>query len=119
MEILGVPSRYIIEQCSRRRLFFGKQKMSFDDSDDGLIVFYKDSSGNPRIIPNSKGKRRRPGTKTLSHALRGSDRRFIDFVNRCLQWDPRKRMTPDQALCHEWMLYSSRHGARKQSSAVE
>ena len=29
MEVLGVPSRYIIEQCSRRRLFFGKSMTFF------------------------------------------------------------------------------------------
>lgn len=31
MEVLGVPSRYIIEQCSRRRLFFGKQTNDMDE----------------------------------------------------------------------------------------
>ncbi|CDH51990.1 kinase-like protein [Lichtheimia corymbifera JMRC:FSU:9682] len=90
MEILGVPSRYLIEQSSRRKLFF-------------------DSSGNPRIIPNSRGKKRRPGTKTLAQVLRCTDPRFLDFVERCLQWDPERRMTPDQALCHDWILHSSRH----------
>ncbi len=41
MEILGVPERYLIEKSSRKKLFF-------------------DSTGQPRPVVNSKGKRRRP-----------------------------------------------------------
>lgn len=40
MEILGVPSRYIIEQCSRRRLFFGKQKMNDMDGWMGVLMLF-------------------------------------------------------------------------------
>ncbi|KAI7858067.1 kinase-like domain-containing protein [Circinella umbellata] len=97
MEILGVPHRYLIEQSSRRKLFF-------------------DSNGNPRIIPSSRGKKRRPGTKTLSHALHCHDNQFLDFIERCLCWDPEKRMTPDEALCHEWIM--SRHNSKQGHSPV-
>lgn len=62
-----------------------------------------DSSGKPRILANSKGRKRYPGTKTLSHALRCHDAWFIDFIERCLQWDPERRMRPHEALRHEWI----------------
>lgn len=39
MEVLGVPSRYIIEQCSRRRLFFGKQTDDMDDMEAHAFSF--------------------------------------------------------------------------------
>ncbi|GAA5809579.1 hypothetical protein MFLAVUS_002990 [Mucor flavus] len=87
MEVQDVPSSYIIEKSTRRKLFF-------------------DSQGNPRIQPNSKGRKRRPGTKTLEHALKTSDESFIDFISRCLQWDPEQRLKPNDALQHPWVLRS-------------
>lgn len=80
-----------------------------------------DSSGNPRIIPNSRGKKRRPGSKTLAQALRCNDALFLDFVARCLHWDPEKRMTPEEAIFHDWILSSSRHssgGSKQQQQAT-
>ena len=32
------------------------------------------------------------------------DKLFVDFISRCLEWDPLKRMTPDDGLQHEWIL---------------
>ncbi|KAJ3346745.1 Dual specificity tyrosine-phosphorylation-regulated kinase [Entophlyctis luteolus] len=83
MELKGVPPEYIILRGSRRKLFF-----------DGY---------QPRSFTNSKGKKRRPGTKSLSHVLRTTDAVFLDFVERCLEWDPDRRMKPDEALRHEWI----------------
>ena len=45
MEVLGVPPRKLVAECSRRKAFF-------------------DSTGNPRIVPNSRGKRQWPLTQT-------------------------------------------------------
>ncbi|RIB11318.1 kinase-like domain-containing protein [Gigaspora rosea] len=84
MEIQGIPERYLIEKSTRKKLFF-------------------DVNGNPRPVVNSKGKRRRPGTKTLQSVLKCQDEVFLDFISRCLHWDPEKRMKPDEGLMHEWI----------------
>ncbi|KAI7847099.1 kinase-like domain-containing protein, partial [Circinella umbellata] len=88
MEIQNVPEKHLIEKSSRKKLFF-------------------DSNGTPRISPNSKGRKRRPGTKTLGQALKSSDENFIDFVDRCLQWDPDRRLKPEDAFKHPWIIRSS------------
>ncbi|KAI9005691.1 kinase-like domain-containing protein, partial [Hyaloraphidium curvatum] len=88
MEIKGVPDKDLLEKGSRRKLFF-------------------DSTGAPRVFTNSKGKKRRPSTKTLPGVLRCTDTVFIDFIERCLDWDPAKRMTPAQALQHEFITGAS------------
>ncbi|XP_038051740.1 dual specificity tyrosine-phosphorylation-regulated kinase 4-like [Patiria miniata] len=92
MEVLGMPPSNIIDEAQRRRLFF-------------------DSKGNPRCITNSKGKKRRPNSKDLSYAIKTNNTLFLDFIERCLAWDPSQRMTPDEALQHEWVqedkLYKS------------
>lgn len=45
-----------------------------------------------------------PGSREWSSALKGcDDPLFIDFLKRCLEWDPLLRMTPAQALKHSWL----------------
>lgn len=29
---------------------------------------------------------------------------FKDFISKCLEWDPEKRITPFDALMHEWII---------------
>lgn len=79
MEIKGIPADYILEMSSRRKLFF-------------------DPLGEPIIVPNSKGKKRRPLTKTLKGVLRCTDQNFLNFIDECLDWDPVNRMSPLEAL---------------------
>lgn len=69
------------------------------------MYIYIDSTGHPRIVANSKGKKRLPRTKSLYQALKCHDIVFIDFIERCLQWDPAKRLTPKEALQHEFITH--------------
>ncbi|KAI5105506.1 dual specificity tyrosine-phosphorylation-regulated kinase 4 isoform X3 [Silurus meridionalis] len=84
MEVMGLPPTEFIQTASRRRLFF-------------------DSKGNPRNVTNSKGKKRRPSSKDLGSVLKTNDHLFLDFIRRCFEWDPVKRMTPDEGMQHEWI----------------
>ncbi|KAA8912019.1 hypothetical protein FN846DRAFT_773582 [Sphaerosporella brunnea] len=84
MEVFGPPEKHLIEKSTRRKLFF-------------------DSQGKPRMIVSSKGRRRRVSSKTLQHALKCDDEPFLDFVARCLRWDPEKRMRPEEAMNHEFI----------------
>ncbi|KAF8937960.1 hypothetical protein BGZ47_008787 [Haplosporangium gracile] len=84
MEIQGIPDRYLVEKSSRKKVFF-------------------DSNGNPKLVVNSKGKKRRPSSKTLGQALKCTDVLFLDFISKCLIWDPEKRMKPREGLQHEWI----------------
>ena len=79
MEIKGVPADYILELSQRRKLFF-------------------DSDNQPIIVANSRGKKRRPATKTMKGVLKCEDESFLEFINLCLDWDPVTRMSPLQAL---------------------
>jgi len=84
MEIMGLPPKRVLDEATRKKMFF-------------------DSSGAPRLVPNSRGKKRRPGAKDLPSALRCSDALFVNFLDGCLQWDSRERFNPDDALAHEWI----------------
>ncbi|MCJ1386307.1 hypothetical protein MMC17_009433 [Xylographa soralifera] len=84
MEVFGPPDKHLIEKSTRKKLFF-------------------DSLGKPRLTVSSKGKRRRPSSKTLQQALKCDDDVFLDFIARCLRWDPERRMKPDEATSHEFI----------------
>ncbi|EME88418.1 serine/threonine protein kinase, CMGC family, dual-specificity [Pseudocercospora fijiensis CIRAD86] len=84
MEIFGPPDRHLVERCTRKKLFF-------------------DSVGKPRVTVSSKGRRRRPSSKTLSQALKTDDEAFSDFLARCLRWDPDRRMKPNDAINHPFI----------------
>ncbi|XP_017044021.1 dual specificity tyrosine-phosphorylation-regulated kinase 2 [Drosophila ficusphila] len=100
MEVLGLPPKVLISVARRRRLFF-------------------DSRDAPRCITNTKGRKRTPGSKSLAQILHCQDRYFIDFLQRCLEWDPAERMTPDEAAHHEFLQpsASSRHRSCRMSSS--
>jgi dual specificity tyrosine-phosphorylation-regulated kinase 2/3/4 len=93
MEIFGPPEKHLIEKSSRKKLFF-------------------DSLGKPRVTVSTKGRRRRPSSKTLQQALKCDDDAFLDFIARCLRWDPDRRMKPDEALQHEFITGVKRSAAR-------
>lgn len=90
MEIFGPPDRHLVERCTRKKLFF-------------------DSVGKPRVTVSSKGRRRRPSSKTLQQALKTDDEAFIDFVARCLRWDPERRLKPHEACSHAFITNQPLH----------
>ncbi|XP_062138397.1 dual specificity tyrosine-phosphorylation-regulated kinase 2 [Drosophila sulfurigaster albostrigata] len=100
MEVLGLPPKVLISVARRRRLFF-------------------DSRDYPRCITNTKGRKRTPGSKKLSQIVHCQDHYFIDFLQRCLEWDPAERMTPDEAAHHEFLQpsASSRHRSCRMSTS--
>ncbi|KAJ5155377.1 hypothetical protein N7492_008180 [Penicillium capsulatum] len=84
MEVFGPPEKHLIEKSTRKKLFF-------------------DSLGKPRLTVSSKGRRRRPSSKELRQALKCDDEAFLDFITRCLRWDPARRLSPHDALKHEFI----------------
>lgn len=81
MEVKGIPPYQLLQQATRSKLFF-------------------ESNGSPKMTPNSRGKKRQPSTKDMRDILRGADFGFLDFIDRCLEWDPDKRIKPEDALKH-------------------
>ena len=84
MEVRGAPPKEILEISTRKQLFF--------DGD------------SPKIFANSRGKKRMPGTRNLTDKAKTSDETFLDFLNRCFDWNPLKRMTPDEGLSHKFIM---------------
>ncbi|XP_023688144.2 dual specificity tyrosine-phosphorylation-regulated kinase 3 isoform X1 [Paramormyrops kingsleyae] len=101
MEILGVPPQKILDQAKRAKNFINSKGhpryCTVTTLSNGSSVL---NGGRSR-----RGKMRGPpGSKEWSTALKGcDDPTFIDFLKKCLDWDPATRMTPSQALRHPWL----------------
>ena len=114
MEVLGVPDKDFINRSSRKRLFFGMFSIILLSRVYAvphfvcLLSFFQDTTGAPRPVVNSKGRRRRPGTKTLAQVLRCDDELFLDFISKCLVWDPERRLKPQAALRHPFITATRR-----------
>jgi dual specificity tyrosine-phosphorylation-regulated kinase 2/3/4 len=94
MELIGAPPRSLLERAERRKKFF---------NDDFVC----------KIPPPNKRDKR----ETLSwKAILGSncDIGFLDLVKRCLEWSPETRITPREALLHEWIVAGLPHNIRAQ-----
>lgn len=81
MQVFDVPDIALIKLSTRKGLFFDP----------------KDNS--PIIVTNSRGRKRKPNSKSLQQVLnKCSDELFLDFIRRCLDWNPLSRITPLEAL---------------------
>ncbi|CAI2386468.1 unnamed protein product [Moneuplotes crassus] len=84
MEILDVPPKEVLEISPRKEYFF-------------------DEKDKPILKPNSKGKTRYPNTLDLGEILGVEDPIFMDFLLGTLDWNPKTRVKPIDALQHEWI----------------
>ena len=85
MELYGTPPDEVIKLGVRKHLFFEK-------------------NNKPILQENSRGKKRYPASKAIESVLGCDDELFIDFLDKCFEWNPMKRMTPVEALNHPWIL---------------
>ena len=84
MEVFGLPPASLLDRSQRKRIFF-------------------DSKNTPRQMTNSRGRKRKMNGRTLEKATGCSDPVFLDFIRRCFEWEPDMRLTPLQAIRHDWI----------------
>ena len=83
-ELMGVPPDYILKKSLTRSKFY-------------------DELGNPLTLISHKGKELIPNSKTIQQFLKTNDSDFIDFVEKCIWWDPQKRLKWEDAFKHPWI----------------
>lgn len=101
IELLGMPPPKCLEQAKRARTFISSKGYprycTATAIPDGTIVLTGARS--------KRGKMRGPPmSRSWTSALKNmGDELFIDFLKRCLDWDPETRLTPQQAMKHLWL----------------
>lgn len=98
MELLGVPPDHVLGRAKRAEEFF--------------------CGNRPLRTTDRKGRVHPAGSRALGEACRNSDPVFLDFLQRCLCWDPLDRMTPGEAMCHPWMLGSQHQPVLGKAAAM-
>lgn len=83
MALLGLPSEHVLARSKRADEFFIGRR--------------------PLRTTDRKGRSHPVGSRSLEDACHNTDPQFLDFVQRCLTWDPKERMTPTEALEHPWL----------------
>ena len=82
-QLLGVPDAQLLERSSKKGFF--------TVSSDGCIL--------PLLLTDRDGNQRTPNGRKLKVACGN----FVDFVRKCLTWDPAVRMTPIEAQGHAYL----------------
>ncbi|KAF6027905.1 DYRK2 [Bugula neritina] len=101
IELLGMPPQKLLDSSKRTRNFITSKGYprycTMSSLPDGSTILQGGRSRRGKI-------RGAPGSKQLVTALKGcDDPLFLDFMRRCMEWDPATRMTPSQALRHAWL----------------
>ena len=85
MEFLGPPPPDLLIQSPKKKVYF----------DDNFEV---------KAIKTCKNGPRKPSAKSIPGFLRDAEVGFINLVTRCLEIDPRKRISAQEALEDPWLM---------------
>ncbi|XP_043224560.1 serine/threonine-protein kinase minibrain-like isoform X2 [Amphibalanus amphitrite] len=109
VEVLGIPPRSMLDIGPKTRKFFEKLP-------DGSYVLRRTASGDSPRVPGSRHLHTILGVETggpgerrlgeLGHTV-ADYLKFKDLVLRLLEYDPKQRMTPLQALQHSFFRRTS------------
>jgi len=84
VEYLGLPPGNVLLKSTRKKVFF-------------------DHENRLKVVADSKGRVKKPSSKSIAERLRGAEPGFISLVENCLMWEPTCRLTPQQALMSDWI----------------
>ena len=82
MEIFSLPPDLVLEKATRKKVFFGRLQALMKKY---FLKKFSDSKNQPRSIVNSRGKKRKPGSRSLSYMLGTEDKDFLNFLNKCFE----------------------------------
>ena len=93
IEVIGKPPVEVLKKSSKCEQFF-------------------DSNMEPRKFVNKKSEIYVPVQRSLNEILNCPSSLFVDFVARCLTWEPETRLKPLEGLEHPWIA----EGLKKKSA---
>lgn len=101
IELLGMPPQRLLDASKRTKNFFTSKGYPRY----AQVTTYADGEV---VLSGARSRRGRmrgpPGSGSFTKVLRGcEDLLFVDFLKRCLEWEPSARITPSNALRHPWL----------------
>ena len=84
ISFLGLPPAELLKNSTRKHLFFEQGNLKYDEFSNGTKAIMDGLS--------------------IESSLKTSSQELIDFVKRCFEWNPDKRLKPTEGLMHPWIL---------------
>ncbi|CAD8163964.1 unnamed protein product [Paramecium pentaurelia] len=81
MEVIGIPKVEFALKCPRKKMFF-------------------DDQGHPK---KTIKQYRKPKSINLNELLKTTEEDLVDFIQKCLVWEPELRMKANEAIQHPWI----------------
>ena len=105
IEVLGIPADPLLKRGNRSTEFFEFEPLLFKYlvSDKLKEYFRVESQEMPNMTVLDEKKF--PKSRSLKEALEiEGNESFLDFLEKCLKFDPKERLTPEDALIHPWII---------------
>jgi dual specificity tyrosine-phosphorylation-regulated kinase 2/3/4 len=92
IDVIGLPDADVLSRATRKNMF-----KEFKEEDTAV------PAAKEQCILSKKEQEER--LKYIMAKLREvPDPSFVSIIAGCLEWDPLKRLTPEEALNHPWIL---------------
>ena len=93
IDVIGRPNASVLSRATRKNMFeqFKEEKTAVPAANKSGEVFTEDEKQH-RLRYIMAKLREEP------------DPSFVDLISGCLEWDPLKRLSPEEGLNHEWIL---------------
>lgn len=85
MEYCGLPPSSMIERSSKSKLYF-------------------DGENKAKVLKTCRSGVRKVSSKDFASFLRGSDAKFVELVKKCLEIDPERRISAQEAMLDPWLM---------------
>ena len=86
IDVIGMPNASVLSRSTRKNLF---------------SQFKSDNIAVPPAIDVISDSEKEKRFKYIMEKLREvPDPEFVNLISRCLEWDPLKRLTPEEGLNH-------------------
>ena len=101
MKCLGPPDESLKKSSFKSRFFFDSEiNPNYEEFENRKKFSIKEIKNNLKRFFNSY-------TNTYSGSFREESPQFVnfvDFISRCLEWDQKKRITPEEGLLHPFII---------------
>ena len=100
MKCLGPPDDSFKESSFKARFLFDSEiNQGYEEFENQKKYSKKEVKNN---LKKYLGYYNNPGFKPKEENPQFTN--FIDFISRCLEWDPKKRLTPEEGLMHPFII---------------
>jgi dual specificity tyrosine-phosphorylation-regulated kinase 2/3/4 len=91
IDVIGNPNSSVLSRSTRKHLFAQfKEENTAVPAPKADVLTQKDKEERLKYI--------------MAKLREIPDPSFVNLIGRCLEWDPLKRLTPEEGLNHEWII---------------